>query len=71
VQWRSNSTSSGQCTLQGLIAWLSADDANEAVVASGSGSGPVLVVRPTEQPPYLRACADGAWTDALLALPGF
>jgi hypothetical protein len=69
VHWRCNTASSGRCTLEGLVAWLSASPANEAVVGEGSRAVPVRVVRPAEAPPYLRACSDGVWTDDLLALP--
>jgi hypothetical protein len=71
VQWRSHSTSSGQCTLEGLIAWLSADDSNEAVAVDDFQSVPVRVVRPAGGRPYVCACTDGACTDTLLALPRF
>jgi hypothetical protein len=71
VQWRCGSASSGQCTLEGLIAWLGADEANEAVVADRFRLAPVRVVRPAERPPYLCACSEDAWADALLALPRF
>jgi hypothetical protein len=71
VQWRSSSTSSGQCTLEGLIAWLGADESNQAVVADDFQSVPVRVVRPDDGPLYLCAWADDACTDALLALPRF
>jgi hypothetical protein len=71
VLWRCNSSSSGQCTLEGLIDWLTADQANEAVVAGDFRSVPVRVVRPAGAPPYVCAWSDGAWTDALLTLPGF
>jgi hypothetical protein len=71
VQWRCGSASTGQCTVEGLIAWLGASEANEAVVADGFRSIPVRVVRSTERPPYLCACSEEVWTDALLALPRF
>ncbi len=70
VRWRSNFTF-GQCTREGVIAWLSAAPANQAIVTDGSQAVPVLVVRPDGQEPHLRARLDGAWTDALLALPRF
>jgi hypothetical protein len=50
---------------------LSADPKNQATVAHGSQSAPVLVVRSNEQAPYLRAYVNGGWIDALLALPRF
>jgi hypothetical protein len=71
VQWRCGSASSGQCTLEGLIAWLGAEEANEAVVADGFRSIPVRVVEPVACRPYLCACSEGSWADALLALPRF
>jgi hypothetical protein len=71
VQWRTRSTSSGQCTLQGLIAWLSADGVNQAFVADRLQSLPVRVVRPVGKPPYICATAEDGSTDALLALPRF
>ena len=71
MQWRCHSTSTGQCTIDGLIAWLGAEDANEAVVADDFKSVPLRVVRPDEGRPYVCACADDGPVDALLALPRF
>jgi Protein of unknown function (DUF3892) len=71
VQWRTHATSSGQCTLEGLIAWLSANDTNEAVVADDFQSVAVRVVRPDGGRPYVCASADDGGADALLALPRF
>ena len=71
MQWRCQSTSSGQCTLDGLIAWLSADEANEAVVADDFESIPVCVVRPAGGRPYVCAWAQSRCADTLLALPTF
>jgi hypothetical protein len=71
VQWRWDSTSSGQCAIEGLIAWLGASDANEAVVGEDPESLPVRIVRPKEGRAYVCACADDGHGDALLALPRF
>jgi hypothetical protein len=71
VQWRSAATYAGLIPVPALISWLGANDANQAVVADGSGRVPVLVVRPSDQPPYIQARADGVWTDNLLTLPTF
>lgn len=71
VRWRSHSTSSGQCTLAGLIAWLSADESNAAVVAGDLQSVPVRVVGPTKGQPYVCAWTEDGCSDALLALPRF
>jgi hypothetical protein len=69
LQWRSAATYAG--LIPALISWLGANDANQAVVADGSERVPVLVVRPSDQPPYIQARADGVWTDNLLTLPTF
>ena len=71
MRWRSRSTSFGQCTREGIVAWLSADAANEATVADGAQLAAVRVVRCGAPAPYVRAQLDGLWTDALLALPRF
>jgi hypothetical protein len=71
VRWRSASTSAGQSTREAIVSWLSVSATNQAIVADGSGSVEVLVVRPPGQPPYIRTWADGHWTDNLLALPTF
>ena len=70
VMWRTD-TSQGQTSGQAIIDWLSANSDNHAVVAIGSVYVPVLVVRPLNQPAYLRAQIDGVWTDYLLSLPTF
>jgi hypothetical protein len=71
VQWRCHSTSTGQCTIEGLIAWLGAEEANEAVIADDVQSVALRVVRPHEGRAYVCACADHDSADALLALPRF
>jgi Protein of unknown function (DUF3892) len=71
VRWRSGSTSAGQSTREAIVDWLSASNANQAVVAEGSERVHVAVVRAPEQPPYIRTHADGKWTDNLLTLPLF
>jgi hypothetical protein len=71
VRWRSKSTLTGQCALQAIVAWLTANAQNQAVVGESSQSVPVLVVRSVDRPPHLRTRGDGVWTDALLALPRF
>jgi hypothetical protein len=70
VRWRCKSTSSGQCTVEGLVAWLRADDANRAVLAESSHLVAVLVVDGVGGP-CLRARDQGSWTDDLLFLPRF
>lgn len=71
LRWGSASTRGGQSTREAMIAWLSVSHENQAVLATGSESIPVAVVRPANQPPYIRTQVDGAWTDNLLALPTF
>jgi hypothetical protein len=71
VLWRSASTPAGHSASQGIVAWLDSSSANQAVVADGSVYVEVAVVRPVNQSPYLRARANGVWTDNLLALPTF
>jgi hypothetical protein len=71
VQWRWNSTSSGQCAIEGLIAWLGASDANQAVVGEDPESLPVRIVRSEDGRPYVCAWTDDGRGDALLALPRF
>jgi hypothetical protein len=71
VQWRSASTSTGKSTRDAIVEWLSVSSDNHAVVVNGPERVAVAVVlRPDEQP-YIRACAEGVWTDHLLALPTF
>ena len=71
VLWRNEATSTGLCPLRAVVDWLSVTSDNKAVVADGSRWVQVAVVRPTDQPPFIRAQADGVWTDDLLALPRF
>lgn len=71
VYWHSHSTSSGQCSVDGLIAWLSADDVNQAVVVEDLRPLALRVVRPQRGRPYVCAWSDDSATDALLALPRF
>jgi hypothetical protein len=71
VRWQSASTSAGQSTREAIVDWLTVSSANRAVVADGANHVPVAVVRPDNEPPYIRAQADGVWTDDLLALPRF
>ncbi len=44
---------------------------NHAVIVNGPERVAVAVVLRPGEPPYIRACAEGAWTDHLLALPTF
>jgi Protein of unknown function (DUF3892) len=71
VRWHSASTCAGQSTREAVVEWLSASSANQAVVAEASKHVSVAVVRPTNEPAYIRTQADGVWTDNLLALPRF
>lgn len=71
VLWRNATTSTGLCPKEAIVDWLSVSTENQAVVADGSARVRVLVVRPTNGPPYIRAHSDGLWTDDLLALPAF
>lgn len=70
VMWRTG-TSQGQTSTQAIIDWLSGNKDNHAIVAVGPGRVQVLVVRPPNQQPHLRAQVDGAGTDCLLSLPRF
>jgi hypothetical protein len=71
VLWRSATTSTGLCPQEAIVDWLSVSTDNQAVVADGSNWVPVLVVRPGNRRPYIRAQSDGVWTDDLLTLPAF
>jgi uncharacterized protein DUF3892 len=71
VRWRSASTVAGESTTEAIVDWLSASRHNQAVVVSGAARLSVAVVLRRDRAPHLRACADGAWTDDLLALPVF
>jgi hypothetical protein len=66
----SSSTPAGESTREAIVAWLTSRHDNHAVVA-GDEQVPVAVVLRSGEPPYLRACAEGSWTDHLLALPTF
>jgi hypothetical protein len=71
VQWRSESTSTGRSTRDAIVEWLSLSSDNNAVVVNGSKRVAVAVVLPPDEQPYIRACAEGVWTNHLLALPTF
>jgi len=71
LQWRSDSALPGQSTRDAIAAWLSSSPNNHAVVIDGHDRIAVAVILLADQSPYLRACADGNWTDHLLALPRF
>jgi hypothetical protein len=77
VLWRAaaarakSASTSGQSQLRELIDWLGMSPENHAVVDDGSAYCLVAVVRPHGRPPFIRTRADGAWTNALLALPRF
>jgi hypothetical protein len=71
VRWRSASARTEESTLEAIVAWLCTSCHNHAVVANGRASVAVAVVLAPDERPYLRTCADGVWTDHLLALPTF
>jgi Protein of unknown function (DUF3892) len=71
VLWRSAATSLACSPRQAIVDWLEKSNENQAVVAGGSAEVQVAVVRRSDQPPYLRARADGVWSDELLGLPSF
>jgi acetaldehyde dehydrogenase (acetylating) len=71
VRWHSASSSAGQSTRAAIVEWLSVSRSNHAAVVNGPERVAVAVVPPSNEPPYIRACAEGAWTDHLLALPTF
>jgi hypothetical protein len=54
-----------------IVDWLSEGTENQAVVVSGPRQLQIAGVRRPSQPPYLRARADGVWTDDLLSLASF
>lgn len=77
LMWRGASkrafarTSVGQSTTQGVVDWLTSRADNQAVVDDGSRYLQVLVVRPVDLAPHVRARSEEEWTDTLLALPTF
>jgi hypothetical protein len=71
VMWRSEATPAGLTSRQALVDWLSSDSSNLAVALDGQRTLQLEIVRPGDEPPYLRARAGGTWTDDLLALPRF
>ncbi|MFF2486858.1 DUF3892 domain-containing protein [Microbacterium sp. NPDC058062] len=53
-----------------LVKWIESND-GEAYVASEAGRVEVRVIRLTKGQSYLRAHADGEWTNDLVGLPTF
>ncbi len=70
VLWE-GASSSGRVSAQALIDWLRAGTENQAGVVNEKGRLPIRVVTPINAPAFLRAQADGVWTDDLLGLPRF
>jgi hypothetical protein len=64
-------TSVGQATTQGIVDWLSSSAHNRAVLDDGSTYLPVVVVRPADRAPHVRAQRGETLTEDLLALPVF
>jgi hypothetical protein len=69
LRWQDPRTlESGQSTREGLVAWINSGG-DLRVRAAAGGEARVAVV--DAEPPYVRAYADGVWTDDILGLPRF
>ena len=60
----------GAADVPSLVDWITSKGGT-AYVGRGPDAVVVVVVRPDDTDPYLRAYADGVWTDSLIALPRF
>lgn len=69
LRWQDPGTlESGQSTLEGILAWIgSGGDLRVRRLAGGE----VRIAVVDADPPYIRAYADGVWTDDLLDLPRY
>lgn len=68
-QWQNpNTLETGQATAEQVVAWIEAGgDLRVRDLAGGEFRIGVIAA----DPPYLRAYADGAWTDSLLSMPRY
>ncbi len=57
--------------MEAIVAWLSSDVENRAIVLDGSQEVEVAVVRDAAASEFIRTRAGDLWTDSLLALPRF
>jgi hypothetical protein len=66
VRWHNPSDgATGRSSRETMVAWIRAG--GEVRVGHHGSSAQVEVI--DTDPPHIQACADGTWTDALLALP--
>lgn len=68
-RWRVESGHTGECDRLSMIEWL--EQGGDAVIGEGRDEAALAVVRIPGLSPFVRAHADGTWTDRLLALPRF